>query len=420
MICLLFLPIALSGQRQPVRHLFCGFIDGVQEVCLSCQEQDDGILAGTLEYRNSGFSIRILGTRTKSGFRWKEINHDGLYCGVIEVANGERGLTGYWYNGDRTIRAPIILYRVESKDFWRETNGEGLHSLRVYSGVLRGGALRLYVMSVPGFPERGALFYGGMRQRWELEEMAQSGDTTEYSISDEAGQEKGMLVKVGIGATDSIFVKVHGLIDGRLEGSLQQEVNWTGVCRGVSEYAVQRHAFYFVPDNEVLEAILTKHSMEWLDEAERLAAGLEGKYKGHKDRAKYRYDAWFEPIYVSPFLVSGYWLMTGPGQERIRSVNYDLSGQQVLTWDNLFAKGTNYRKLIAQHIDREIQNRPDWQEKSVSRYLREAEFLHFVIRKSGLEVFTDYSPVFGRLRVVIPWSDLDGRLANPSMLGGHE
>ena len=417
-VLLFYLPLVVVAQDGLAETCFQGLIDGVCEVRLFVSGQKYGEIRGSLEYMDSGLASTVQGKIDGDRIRLQEINSGGLFCGSIEATILNDGIIGYWYNLERTIRLPVNL-KARYGQGPNVGRCEEVHSLQVYNGVLRGGKTRLMIINAPGSPLRGALFYGGMRQRWTLEEKGGREDTLVLSITNEAGQSGGHLELITGDSSNTLFVRIKGLIDGRLEGFLHRELDWSGKCPGYSGYSVQYHSLYYHPDSPEIAAFLEKQATLWLNQSKEAATGLEEQYTDPEDRARFRFDAWFEPVYISPSMVSGYWLWSGPGKETILPVNYSVTGQEALTWENLLSPAIDSKKRIGLLVEEAVRKRPLWQDKNFVKFLKGAEFPHFIIRKSGLEVFTEFDAIYGRFSVVLPWSDLKDMLAVPFLMHGE-
>jgi len=120
-------------------------------------------------------------------------------------------------------------------------------------------------------------------------------------------------------------------------------------------------------------------------------------------------------VYISQAIVSGYWHHSSPEGQQIRPFNYDLSSQQELTWEVLFSSGADPKAVASELAEAALQRSQKWKDKNLIKFIKENGFSFFLLRKSGLELSTDFNAVYGRRTVMIPWDDLRGKLAVPNL-----
>ena len=404
-----------GATQEPGSQLFYkGYLDGVTEIQVTCSLRAEGLMEGFVRYLDSEKVFKLTGSIQEKGYLLRELTDEGLYCGSLELEGKDDILSGYWFNRDRTIRMPVILERTLA-DTMVPSGCETSHLLSVFSGILRGGRTRLQIIQAPGQALKGALFYGGMRQRWSFSEIGAYQDTFHLQMIDEGGNPKGEIFFVPNQSGDQVYITVQGLIDGRMEGWLDREIMWPGRCPGVTGFSTQYHALYYQPDDPKLRQLLENRVSEWLNEVRLKANQQSDRYTGPQDRALFRYNAWFEPVYISQAIVSGYWHHSSPEGQQIRPFNYDLSSQQELTWEVLFSSGADPKAVASELAEAALQRSQKWKDKNLIKFIKENGFSFFLLRKSGLELSTDFNAVYGRRTVMIPWDDLRGKLAVPNL-----
>lgn len=113
--------------------------------------------------------------------------------------------------------------------------------------------------------------------------------------------------------------------------------------------------------------------------------------------------------FMNEKMLSG-WLTfsaTWRNEYQTTSFVYDLQNRKLLNLDDIFyTKGTGYQSFVSSKIKEKLKSHPAWNEEGFQAWVGMEKFSYFAIKNEGIQYMSEFSPIYGRIAVILPFDAL--------------
>jgi hypothetical protein len=136
-------------------------------------------------------------------------------------------------------------------------------------------------------------------------------------------------------------------------------------------------------------------------------------------RSSLRGSGWADLACWTENIFTGYLTFTESWSEQAagKAFNFDLKSGKEINVNDLFSKGFNLKNFLEEYVRKESPKMAQFgADVKYREWVSKQGFPLVVIRRDGLELSTVFHPVYGRQRLLVPWSDLKANLKKDSIV----
>jgi hypothetical protein len=230
--------------------------------------------------------------------------------------------------------------------------------------------------------------------------------------------------------------RLAALLSGNLKAGQNMECNWVGsgerrtfkfILKDHFQLGCYEYADYATSYDVLYPSTPCAHCNSQLDEkvnqwVERCKTTFSEKKVALSpaNRSSQRASSWPEIVCWTEQVLSGYVTFTDTWTDQAQGIafNYDLRTNKEITLDDLFNKGFNAQKYLADWANREMPKLPSFaSDPKYREWLTREGFPLFAFRREGLEISTLFHPQYGRQNLLVPYAGLKTYLKKDSPIG---
>jgi hypothetical protein len=399
---------------QWVRH-YAGRFDDVYAV-RAVLAFDGANCKGYWIYPQGKTTIRLEGSLLGPQMKLIEKDNAQQTTGFLNATLDGKRLSGEWINHNNTLGLSVDLYETEAAAAAPDNCGDNKWINR-YTGVWKNNLVELVLIRL-----HGGILLG---QIWT------ASDSSTHEL-------KGRITDKGAYSLESTPMPGKPLhwLEGDLTTPLQTKGTWTtsnGEMR-VIEFNLKENLMMscreyadFLSSYDILFPVTTDAGCNhWLSEqcdnwVKRCRSAIQSKRLSDlpANRNVLRASMWPEISCWTDAVFSGYLNYTdswsGPAQGQ--AFNFDLKNKKVITLEELFTPGFDFKTWTNDYMRKESPKIPRFAEDPKFReWLYNDGFPLFSIRRDGIRISTMFHPIYGQQHLLVPYAILKPYLAEATPL----
>ncbi len=360
---------------------------------------------GYLTYAQSRIRFNLSGTLDTSGFVLEERDLARGITGQLRGTFQNRRIQADWINVDNTLGSRLEAEEVAPGQTLTLNCSDNKWSSRY---ITRFNGARVDMVLVRG--HNGAL--DGF--------LWVESDGRTYRLKGDVKLDGNYEMEV-LGAQD----RLAALLSGNLKPGQNTDCNWVGSgerrtfkfmlkdhfllgCYDYADYATSYDVLYPRTPCAHCNTQLDERVNQWIERCKTTFAAQKVALSP-ATRGSQRASAWPEIVCWTDNLLSGYLTFSDSWSAQAQGIsfNYDLRANKEIALEDLFNKGFNAQKFLADWATREMPklsafaNDPKYRE-----WIAKESFPLFAIRREGLEISTLFHPQYGRQTLLVPYASL--------------
>ncbi len=424
-LCALFLlgttlPAVLNAQKPPVDttvsnlfpphtrlqwvRYYRGRFDDMAEVLLALG-YDGSQCRGRMTYLQSKEVFTLQGTFENTFFVLTEGQAQGAPSGQLTGTLQGESLQAEWTNANNTLGNILHAREVKAPNTTPKPCGDNKWAAR-YVARWNEARLDMVLTRQSNFSLSGYLWIEAEGKTYELKGKMLSEDRYEVQA----------LLPNG---------KTAAHLQGNLQNPLAHECQWTGSgekrtfklsqrarlgagCIEYADYVSSYDVLYPRPECSACNQTLDKVAADWVEQIKSAIAAQKRpptpeNRNALRASAWYHISCWTETVFCGQITFSESWKQPPTA----RAFNFDLRTGKEITFEDLFNRNFNAREWLAEYARKEAPKLPKYaSDPSFREWLAKEGFPLTTIRRDGLELSTNFHPVYGQHSIVVPYAVL--------------
>ncbi|NOT38264.1 MAG: hypothetical protein HOP11_12900 [Saprospiraceae bacterium] len=126
----------------------------------------------------------------------------------------------------------------------------------------------------------------------------------------------------------------------------------------------------------------------------------------------------FEISGINSQFVSGNYYWTEPGFKKLVNYpfNYNLKSGSIIQLVDLFEKNSDYKSYINSQVDSTKKQIANSYSSNISNFIQKDAFSYWNLLPTGICFFSEFSPIYGRYKILIPYKNLEPYLKKSNFL----
>ncbi|MCC6814899.1 MAG: hypothetical protein IT267_00640 [Saprospiraceae bacterium] len=127
---------------------------------------------------------------------------------------------------------------------------------------------------------------------------------------------------------------------------------------------------------------------------------------------------YFEISNIDPILISGnyYWIEPGFNSIVYYPFNFNLKSGEPIQLIDIFEKNSNYKTVLKNSIDSIRKLLVTGQSRTLQNFLKNDPFNYWNLIPTGICFYSEHHPIFGRYRLLIPYSKVEALIRKSSFI----
>lgn len=402
-------------------ELFKGRINDLNDIDLSLNMNGDKI-EGEMKLLRSATVLDLKGK--KRGNKWElQESKDGVVSGFIEGEFRNGFFDGDWTNLDQTLSAKIQFERAQSETKFASRCGNNKWA-RIFEGSV-GDEKAVLILQKDCLNDLNGVI------RLKEESLEVDGVFTKGNSD---------IKELSVAST---LRTINGLKAGFLNGKLTGNRKFTGWlikagkrervafeykdeiavgCKVFMDYMTSFDLLYPKSRETELNKIILAKASEWQTVAYRYMDSLRRVNFDLKPSLRHQARAYggYRLVKADQKVISGYMQMSNSwgGKESVWAFNYEVENNQLFEWSNQFKRRFNYAAFFKSKIETAAQKMPLSGDEDFDEWMAKQAFDQFVLGDTGIVFISEFHPVFGMQKILIPYEDLKGKVKKKRLLKG--
>lgn len=360
---------------------------------------------GYLTYVQSRSRFNLSGVLDTGGFNLEERDLGRDLTGRLVGTYRNRRLEAEWTNADNTIGSRLEAEEVSPGQSLTLNCSDNKWSSR-YITRFNGARCDMVLVRSHNGALDGFLWVESDGRTYKLKGMLKPDGSYEMEV---------------LGSGD----RLAALLSGNIKPGQNTESNWVGSgerrtfkfllkdhfllgCYEYADYATSYDVLYPRTPCPHCNSSLDAQVNQWVEKCK--AAFSEKKMEVvPANRARQRASAWPEIACWTDNLFTGYVTFsdTWTSQAQGLSFNYDLRTNKEIALEDLFNKGFDAKKFLADWANREMPKLQSFAgDPKYREWMSKEGFPLFALRREGLEISTLFHPQYGRQILLVPYSGI--------------
>ena len=401
-----------------LRH-YKGRIDDLNDVAVSLSVENSNQCTGTLTYLRSGSHFLLKGTiEQDSMLLLHEFYADTLLSGEWKGILKEKNMLLDWSNVGNTLGSTMSLIEVKKEIITPSYCGDDKW-IRSYCGSFLQSEAAIILQKNTDQRLTGTVFIKKEKRTYNISGiLSENNLTTSMTLKNDYDQIVGtMNCRTNNGQLDLRRVTFIDKNKNNSYTSFELKEQLSVGCIEYADFMMCYDLIFPKTSQIVFNRWMDEVNTQWIEECRAHAERMKQQFVTFSPalRAAVRAYAWTEMSQISDRYLSGLVTFSRTWEERneSKSFNFDLlDGGKEVTKSQLFKKNTDYETFIQEYIFQELKRHPRYSSDAEFKTWAEKEpYTLFTIGQSGLIFFSTFNPVYGRLRITIPYDQLRPFLA---------
>lgn len=401
---------------QWIKH-YKGRIDDLNDIAISLAF-DGKNCKGQLLYLRSKEVFDLVGIVKKNKITLQEFDEDHEISGHLKGEMLPEGLKLEWANFNNTIGGNLLLKEIE-KPLNVPTYCGDNKWIRRYKGLIGREKLELILHKESSRAVNGTAYFKTDNQTYQVRGYMDAFDNLNLTVRDNFDRVKG---------------KFEGTFDEKqkLNANFSHQNGQFNTCSfhvkdflavGCIEYADYTTAYdvlYPKTQNANFNHWIESLVEEWIKSCKLYAIDVKKMNPEITPamRASIRANTWCAVDYFSDDLISGVLTFsnTWSSKQESRNINFDLVRGVEITIEDIFKHDVDYRTLVRNYLNKKISKHNLYKDKDFRKWLAEADFPIFTIRKEGINFSTKFNSIYGQQEITVPYAELKSYLKKKSII----
>ncbi|MCC6462824.1 MAG: hypothetical protein IT260_20320 [Saprospiraceae bacterium] len=192
------------------------------------------------------------------------------------------------------------------------------------------------------------------------------------------------------------------------EIKLTMRENYVVGCLEYADYTSSYDALYPRTRCEACNTSLDRRINDWVTKC-KTTIGAQKKPETPANRNALRASAWYDVTCWTETLFCGYLTFAESWKDATDGVsfNFDLRSGKEITYEDLFNKNFNAKEWFGEYTRKEMPKISKFAaDPKFREWLAKDGFQMFTIRRDGLELSSQFHPVYGQQHLIVPYSTL--------------
>ena len=376
---------------------------------------------GIMKYFRSNEEFRVGGMVNGKDLMLFEQDTLGMQTGkIIGTIDDFEGIKAEWRNFNNTLGGSMALIPYPTEPQYPTYCGDNKW-IRLYSGKIGEEVVDFILARGTNYRVEGLAYFKNQQKSYSVEgeltnynrDILLEIKTNDYNV---LGEIKG---RVDF-KTDSIAGTFTDDKGRTFDCSIKKGLTLTVGCIEYADFYTEMEITFPKTRSIKFNEMLNAYIQEWLGTSRSYTAQFREQMKRPTPalRASLRSYFWCDVEYFSADFISGKATHTNTWEDGYLgySFNFDFKNNEKITLETLFKENSNYQSFINQYIQQEMKKRPFYSDATFQRWVKSAKFLHFTIRREGLNFISDFNSIFGEQHCTIPYSELEPFLKKESVI----
>ena len=386
-----------TAQAQSELH-FRGRLDGFSDVAISL-DCPLGRCTGTLTYLRSKTRFQLSGTRRENTYTLEERDSSGQLTGYLSGTQSGPQLSLRWQNVQEDRSGTLRLLRIKAP---REVPTDcGDNKWLVH---YRDPEAQLLLQRISADQLRGYWYF--LDEYHTIDGRLETDGTARLTLRNDAGDRTGLLLLPA--EWEASLTLEYFQTDGRSgKRTLARAAQHPSHCEEYADYFTRYDLVYPKLPVAAFQSWIGALSDSWLRECRRHATVIAAKQPPSPQwRAREQAYAWAEVSYLDEKILSGTLTFTHSWRTASNTVafNYDLSTGRSLDLYDLIKENNGFEDFLKERIIRAFRARELFRTDAIFReWIEQNSFASFTLRPDGIHFSTEYSQLYGRHHVTLPY-----------------
>lgn len=398
-------------------HHYKGRIDGANDIAVTLA-YDGKSCKGLLIYLKSGEQFRLDGLLNGNDLILLEVDQSGAITGNFEGYIEGKNIQFSWSNFDNTIGSDVSLTQV-SKEELSPTSCGNDNWICVYNGIIFGSKAEFILQKNNPDELRGIAYFEAEDKSYHLKGEITDHNSLNITFRDDNHLLKGTLegVFTSENAISANFFSISGM---RSPTILINEKHLEIDCLEYADYVASYNIIFPKIPNAGFNRWMDELTDAWVEEFKEHSFEVRSvnTATNPETRASIRANAWCDIELYNEHFISGMLTFENTWKNGLegKSFNFDLKKGKEISLDDIFPEGFDHTGLVINLLNKEIEKHVLYKNYEFRKWMSVQEFPYFVIHKDGLAFYTDFSSIYGRQTVKIPYETLKPYLKEDTVL----
>lgn len=384
-----------------LRH-YQGTVDDMKKVNIALAF-DGSKCKGVMEYVSSKEKVNLNGVIKKGKLKLEEVNGNQV-TGYIEGSFDDELIEAEWSNHDHTVGGQISAIEI---DYIKKAEVVKENWIRVYKGFVNSKPAEVLLYKIDNTQVNGQIYFSDDKKNYNLTGEFNSDRLFNVELFDNNFKKEGALNAelTNNGIMKGIFHDTDGK-KSRSSLELHRKLMMESIEYG--DFQSSYDIYYPISGNDKFNQWFNKYVEGFLNSCRMKSSYLKKENKQPDTRMTNRSNAWTDISYYSDFIISGgvTFNKSWSNEQEIKSFSYDLYSEKEITLTSIFEQGFNLEKLIKSEIRDALRNNDLMKDMEFRKWIKDATFGNFTIRKDGINFSTDFNAIYGKQSVTIPFGKL--------------
>lgn len=402
------------GKVKWVKH-FKGRMDDFNDIAVTLA-YDGKNCRGQLVYLRSREQFRLEGTLKNDYLKLQEIDNEEAVSGFLVGLMQDESIQATWSNHNYSVGSQVVLKKQNNDSDFPTHCGDNKWMAR-YKGKLLNDEMALTLIKDSEFELRGTAFFKKENATYFVVGEIDEKNNFDLAVFDEHDVPKGK-IQGTITEPENFrasFIKTN---DRKIFTNFKKVERYNIGCLAYADYLSSYDILYPKTKNQAFNDWLEKMSRDWVNECKAYAKEVHQSNSAMAPplRSALRANAWYDLEYASDKIFSGILIFSNTwtvGMEG-KNINFDLEKGKEIKFEDIFKNDFDYKRYVKNYLNSLTHQYEKYNDFKYRKWLAKQEFPYFNILPEGISFSTDYSMIYGRQQVTIPYSDLRAFLKKKS------
>jgi len=392
-----------------VRH-YKGRIDDFNDIAVVLAF-DGYFCKGQLLYLRSKEVFHLEGTLKGQLFQLKEIDSAGNESGFLAGTISGKAVEASWRNIDNSVGSQILMTETQSTDDFPVHCGDDKW-VKIYAAKDGSSSIEMILQKGANNNLRGMIFTEGLS--FKLKGEIDSQNHFLLDLKKGTGEVAGNL-KGDFGNHRNFKASVSNE-NSEKKFTFKLKEQLSVACVEYADYTTNFDLTYPKAKNVAFNNWMKSATEWWVNACRNFAGKVKSGSPDPHSRASERAFGWCDLEFYSPNLISGFLNFSATWKPSFKGIsfNFDLKNGREITWTDLFKEHFDRSFFINKVVKTAFKNHPLFSDTGFKKWIEQAEFSFFTIRKEGIVFSTDYNSLYGRQSLTVPFEELKPYLKSNS------
>lgn len=402
------------GKVKWVKH-FKGRIDDINDIAVTLA-YDGKNCRGQMVYLRSREQFRLEGTLKNDYLKLQEIDHEEAVSGYLVGQFAEEQILASWSNHNYSIGGDVRLKKLTNDADFPSHCGDNKWMTR-YKGKLVNEELELVLLKDSEFELRGVAFFKKENASYIVKGEIDERQNINLKVIDEHDLPKGT-IQGTIKASDGFRAAFINANDKKVFTNFKKQESYSIGCMAFADYLSSYDIIYPKTKSQKFNEWIENVSREWVNNCQEYSNDVRKSNNSLAPplRAALRANAWYDAGFASDKIFSGMLIFSNTWTVGMKgkNVNFDLEKGEEIKFENVFKKDFDHNKYVKNYMNSLTHQYEKYNNFKYRKWLSRQDFPYFNISPEGIVFSTEYSMIFGRQQVTIPYADLKAFLKKKS------